>query len=105
MSESGWTRISHTEAFGRLVSAKRRFVMSAVVFFVVFYFALPLLIGLTSVLNAEVLGAVNLAYLYTYAQFAMILVLGHLYLARSKRWDELVDETKRDADDKGVRAG
>ncbi len=104
MSESEWTRISQTEAFGRLVSAKRRFVLSAVLFFVVFYFALPLLIGLTSVLDTQAIGALNLAYIYTYAQFVMILVLGQLYLARAKRWDELDDETKRDAAHKGVEA-
>jgi len=86
------------------VSAKRRFVLSAVLFFVVFYFALPLLIGLTSVLDTQAIGALNLAYIYTYAQFVMILVLGQLYLARAKRWDELDDETKRDAAHKGVEA-
>ncbi len=97
-----WIRIPRTNAFRELVRAKRAFVIPAIGFFVVFYFALPILIGVTSVFDAKVIGAVNLAYVYTYAQFAVILGLTHLYLAKAKRWDELVEQTKREAAEKGV---
>ncbi len=102
MGEREWTRIPRTTAFKDLVRAKRAFIIPAIVFFIVFYFALPVLIGFTSVLDAKVIGAINLAYLYAYAQFAMILVLAHLYLAKAKRWDELVEQTRREAAEKGV---
>ncbi len=97
-----WTRIPRTTAFRELVRTKRAFVIPAIGFFVVFYFAFPVLIGLTSVLEAKVIGAMNLAYIYAYAQFAMILILAHLYLAKAKQWDTLVDQTKREAAEKGV---
>lgn len=102
MGEHEWTRVPQTVAFKELVSAKRAFVIPAIIFFIVFYFTFPVLIGFTSVLNVKVIGAINLAYVYAYAQFAMILVLAHLYLAKAKRWDELVEQTKREAAEKGV---
>ncbi len=102
MDEREWTHIPRTTAFKELVRTKRAFVIPAIVFFIVFYFALPVLIGVTSVLDAKVIGAINLAYIYAYAQFAMILVLTHLYLAKAKRWDELVEQMKREASEKGV---
>lgn len=97
-----WTRIPRTTAFRELVKTKRAFLIPAIVVFIVVYFAFPVLIGFTSVLDAKVLGAINLAYLYAYAQFAMILGLAHLYLAKAKQWDELVEHTKREAAEKGV---
>ncbi len=102
MGEREWTRIPRTTAFRELVRTKRAFLIPAIVFFIVFYFAFPVLIGVTSVLDAKVIGAMNLAYIYTYAQFAMILGLTYLYLAKAKRWDELVERTKREAAEKGV---
>lgn len=102
MGDREWIHIPRTTAFKELVRAKRAFVIPAVVFFIVFYFTLPVLIGVSSVLDAEVIGAINLAYVYAYAQFAMVLVLAHLYLAKAKRWDELVEQTKREAAEKGV---
>lgn len=102
MDKREWTHILQTTAFKELVRTKRAFVIPAIVFFIVFYFALPVLIGVTSVLDAKVIGAINLAYIYAYAQFAMILVLTHLYLAKAKRWDGLVEQMKREASEKGV---
>lgn len=102
MGRREWSRISRTAAFKELIRTKRAFIIPATVFFLVFYFALPVLIAFTSVLDVKVIGAINLAYVYAFAQFAMTLGLSHLYLAKTKRWDELVEQTKRDAAEKGV---
>ena len=40
-----WERVAATEDFKALLAAKRSFIVPATVFFVVYYFALPLLVG------------------------------------------------------------
>ena len=40
-----WDRIAAEEEFKDLLASKRRFIIPATVFFVVYYFALPVLVG------------------------------------------------------------
>ncbi len=95
--EDEWVRIEKTSAFKELVRSKKAFIIPATVFFMVFYFGLPILAGFTTVLNVEVIGAINLAYIYAFAQFAMTWILMHVYLSKAGRWDELVDEARAEA--------
>jgi len=76
---------------------KKAFIIPATIFFVIFYFGLPVLTGFTTLLDAQVIGSISLAYLYAFAQFAMTWILMHLYLSRANRWDELVDRARRQA--------
>jgi uncharacterized membrane protein (DUF485 family) len=102
MGEVEWVRISRTAAFQELVRTKRAFLIPATIFFLAFYFGLPVLIAFTTVLDTKVVGAINLAYVYAFAQFATTLGLSHLYFAKAKAWDELAEQTKRDAAEGGV---
>jgi uncharacterized membrane protein (DUF485 family) len=73
-----------------LVAAKLRFIVPATVFFVVYYFALPLLVGYApKVMKTEVIGAVNLAYLFALSQFVMAWGLAAWYLRAAGRFDEM----------------
>ncbi len=92
-----WVRVERTSAFKELVRKKKAFIIPATIFFLVFYFGLPVLTGFTTVLDRPVIGAINLAYLYAFAQFAMTWILMHLYLSRANKWDDLVDEARREA--------
>lgn len=95
--EDEWVRIEKTSAFKELVRSKKAFIIPATVFFMIFYFGLPILAGFTTVLNVEVIGAINLAYIYAFAQFAMTWILMHIYLSKANRWDTLVDEAREEA--------
>ena len=92
-----WVRVERTSAFKELVRAKRAFIIPATIFFLVFYFGLPFLAAFTTVLNVKVLGPLTLAYVYAFAQFAMTWILMHLYVSRANRWDDLVDQARREA--------
>lgn len=76
---------------------KKAFIIPATVFFVIFYFGLPVLTGFTTLLDVQVVGSISLAYLYAFAQFAMTWILMHMYLSRANRWDGLVDRARRQA--------
>jgi uncharacterized membrane protein (DUF485 family) len=95
--EEEWVRVERTQAFKELIRQKKAFIIPATIFFVIFYFGLPVLTGFTTLLDVQVVGSISLAYLYAFAQFAMTWILMHLYLSRANRWDELVERARRQA--------
>ena len=99
-----WVRVERTRAFKELVRAKRAFIIPATIFFMVFYFGLPILAGFTTVLNVKVAGPLTLAYVYAFAQFAMTWILMHLYVSRANRWDDLVERARHEAAGEGRSA-
>ncbi|MEJ7631226.1 MAG: DUF485 domain-containing protein [Rubrobacteraceae bacterium] len=92
-----WIRVERTPAFKELTRQRKAFILPATIFFLVFYFGLPFLTAFTTVLDANVVGALNLAYVYAFAQFVMTWVLMHVYVSRANRWDDLVDRARHEA--------
>ena len=92
-----WVRVERTPAFREFARKRKAFILPATIFFLVFYFGLPFLTAFTTVLDVNVIGAINLAYIYAFAQFAMTWVLMHLYVSRANGWDDLVDQARHEA--------
>jgi uncharacterized membrane protein (DUF485 family) len=85
-----WERVAATDEFRSLLTAKLRFVVPATVFFVAYYFALPVLVGYAPrLMETKVLGEVNLAYLFALSQFFMAWILAALYLRAAGRFDDM----------------
>jgi uncharacterized membrane protein (DUF485 family) len=95
--DAEWVRVERTSAFQELTRKKKAFIIPATIFFLVFYFGLPVLAGFTTVLNGNAFGSVTWAYVYAFAQFAMTWILMHLYVSRANRWDDLVDRARQEA--------
>jgi uncharacterized membrane protein (DUF485 family) len=86
-----WNQIAATEEFKALLKAKLKFVAPAVVFFMVYYFALLVLVGYwRDFMETQVLG-VNLAYLFALSQFVMAWVIAALYVRAAGRFDKMAD--------------
>ena len=92
-----WVRVERTSAFRELTQKRKAFIVPATIFFFVFYFGLPFLTAFTTVLDVNVIGAINLAWIYAFAQFAMTWILMHLYVSRANGWDDLVDRARHEA--------
>ncbi len=101
--EDEWVRVERTSAFKELVRSKKAFIIPATIFFLVFYFGLPVLAGFTTILSSNAIGSITWAYVYAFAQFAMTWILMHLYVSRANRWDELVDRARHEATEGEVR--
>ncbi|MBV9923393.1 MAG: DUF485 domain-containing protein [Acidobacteria bacterium] len=83
-----WDGVAATEEFRGLLASKRRFIVPATVFFVVYYFALPVLVGYAPEwMDTRVLG-VNLAYLFALSQFFMAWAVAAAYVRAAGGWDE-----------------
>ena len=85
-----WKRAAAMPEFKELLAAKRRFILPATVFFVVYYFALPVLVGYARpFMERPVLGVLNLAYLFALSQFFMAWLVAALYMRAAGRFDVL----------------
>jgi uncharacterized membrane protein (DUF485 family) len=85
-----WEKLASSERFRNLLKAKRRFIVPAMVFFIVYYFALPVLIGYARpFMETRVWGPVNLAYLFALSQFFMAWIIAALYVRAAARFDKM----------------
>src|SRR6266436_3038225 len=67
-----WDRVAAMDEFKDLMAAKARFIVPATLFFVIYYFALPVLVGFARpLMQIAILGPVNIAYLFALSQFFM----------------------------------
>ncbi|HEY1655462.1 MAG TPA: DUF485 domain-containing protein [Candidatus Tumulicola sp.] len=83
-----WDALAAEPEFRTLVATRRRFVVPATIFFVVYYFALPVSVGFApQVMGRPAIGPLTWAYCFALSQFVMTWVLLALYLARARGFD------------------
>lgn len=83
-----WEAIAASSRFKNLLHAKRRFIIPAMIIFIVYYFALPVLVGYARpLMEKRVIGPVNLAYLFALSQFFMAWIIAALYVRAANRFD------------------
>jgi uncharacterized membrane protein (DUF485 family) len=88
-----WERLAASERFQNLLKAKRKFIIPAMIIFIVYYFALPALIGYARpFMEKRVLGPVNLAYLFALSQFFMAWIIAALYVKAAARFDKMAKD-------------
>lgn len=85
-----WDRVAANSEFKDLMAAKARFIVPATLFFMVYYFALPVLVGYApELMNKPVIGPVNVAYLFALSQFAVTWFIAFLYMRAAGRFDAM----------------
>ena len=85
-----WSRVTQMPEFRAMVRAKLRFIIPAVIFFIVYYFALPVLVGYApGLMSKRVIGVVNIAYLFALSQFFMAWIIAALYLRAAAKFDKM----------------
>ena len=79
-----WEGLEQTDEFRQLIRARVRFVVPATVFFLVYYFLLPLANGLApGFMRTDVIGHINIAYLFALSQFVVAWLLAWFYIRRA----------------------
>jgi uncharacterized membrane protein (DUF485 family) len=85
-----WDRVAAMDEFKKLLASKRKFILPATIFFIVYYFALPVLVGYApGLMDRRVFGVVNLAYLFALSQFFMAWIIAALYVRAAGKWDDM----------------
>jgi len=85
-----WRQVEREAGFQALVEAKRKFIIPATVFFIAYYFALPILVGyFPGLMEVNVIGQINLAYFFALSQFFMAWILMYMYIQKARKFDEM----------------
>ena len=92
-TQSTWDKIAESQGFKDLMATKKVFIVPAFIFFIVYYFALPILVGYAPTFMAtKVIGNVNLAYLFALSQFFMAWTIAFLYVKAAGDFDRLAKD-------------
>ena len=92
-SQTEWDRVAASKEFKDLMATKKIFIVPAFVFFIVYYFALPILVGYApAFMSTKVIGNVNLAYLFALSQFFMAWTIAWLYVKAAGDFDKLAKD-------------
>lgn len=93
-----WDRVAESRQFKDLMATKKSFIIPAFVFFLVYYFLLPVLVGYAPQFMAQkIWGNVNLAYLFALSQFFMAWIIAGLYVRAADSFDEVSKDIIDDA--------
>jgi uncharacterized membrane protein (DUF485 family) len=93
-----WEAVAATAAFKRLLRAKARVIVPLFIFFVVYYFALPVLVGFyPDLMKKKILGEANAAYLFALSQFFVAWAIAWIYTRIAARWDVMAAGVVRSA--------
>jgi len=90
-------KLSHIEEnpkYQKLIAEKKSFIVKGVIFFVIYYFLLPISVGFfPEIMKKQVIGSINLAYLFALSQFFMAWILAYLYVQKANKvFDPLAEE-------------
>lgn len=96
VERQNYSEIVQSAKFKELMASKKRFIWSYTVFFLLFYFSLPLLTAYTKVLNHEAIGVISWAWIFAFAQFIMTWTLCIIYTRKSAKFDKLIEEIKQE---------
>src|SRR3974377_1742690 len=99
-SQSVWDRMAASKEFKDLMATKKIFIVPAFIFFIVYYFALPALVGYApQFMSTKVIGQVNLAYLFALSQFFFVWIIAALYVRAANDFDRLAKDILEKAED------
>ena len=98
-SQSTWDEIATSRPFQDLMATKKIFIVPAFIFFVVYYFSLPVLVGYAPQFMSTKIGFVNLAYLFALSQFFVAWIIAGLYVKAANNFDRLAKDILNKAED------
>ena len=99
-SQSTWDNIAESREFQDLMATKKVFIVPAFIFFIVYYFALPVLVGYAPrFMSTKVIGEVNLAYLFALSQFFVAWLIAALCVKAANNFDRLAKDILDKAED------
>ncbi|CAM3003287.1 DUF485 domain-containing protein [Paenibacillus sediminis] len=100
-----YSEVARSELFRKLITKKKRFIIPMTLFFLAFYFTLPVLTAYSEVLNKPAVGAISWAWVFASTQFIMTWVLCSIYSSKSKSFDALCAEIKAEVQTSERKAG
>lgn len=87
-----YVKVQSSSQFKQFLSRKRRFLIPMTVFFMIFYFLLPIFTSYTTFLNTPAIGDISWVWLFAFSQFVMVWVLSSIYVKKANSFDKEADQ-------------
>ncbi|MFK2826345.1 DUF485 domain-containing protein [Bacillus sp. B190/17] len=84
-----YTQLVQQADFQKLIKKKKSFIVPMTIFFLVFYFMLPILAAYTDILKADAFAGLTWAWVYALAQFIVVWIAGIVYIKKAQGYDAL----------------
>ncbi|MGG4550704.1 DUF485 domain-containing protein [Paenibacillus humicus] len=92
LTPAQYSSIAKSDPFRKLIRIKKTFIIPFTIFFLCFYFALPILTSYTSILNHSFYGSITWAWVFAFLQFIMTWALCMIYYKKAAKFDEISDQ-------------
>lgn len=100
--QNEWDKIAESSQFKQMIAKKKAFLVPATIFYLVYYFTLPILAGYYKpLMAAKVTQSINFGYVFAVSQFLMAWGLAYLYMKKANQFDETAAEMRMQM--KGVK--
>ncbi len=97
-------KVESSPQFKRLMENKKKFIVPMTIFFLVFYFLLPISTSYGTFLNTPVFGDITWAWVFAVAQFIMTWVICSVYVKKANTFDKDADQIVREQIEEGGNA-
>jgi uncharacterized membrane protein (DUF485 family) len=84
-----YRQLIETEEFKYLLQKKKAFIVPVTLFFLAFYFVLPILAAYSEVLKGEAFFNITWAWVYALLQFAVVWLGGIVYIKKAEKYDKM----------------
>lgn len=92
-SPVNWEQLEAKPEFRSMMARKKAFIIPATIFFLIYYLALPILVGYwPDLMKQKVWGEVNIAYVFALSQFFMAWIMAFIYVRVAAKWDKAAAE-------------
>lgn len=88
-NSTSYVQLVEHKDFKKLLKMKSTFIVPTTIFFLVFYFILPILASYTKVLEKPAFYGLNWAWIYALMQFVVVWIAGIIYMNKAKKYDQL----------------
>ncbi|UJL46637.1 DUF485 domain-containing protein [Virgibacillus sp. NKC19-16] len=90
--EVDYVKVANSPSFKKFMKDKKKFIVPWTIFFLIFYFLLPILTTYTTFLNTPAIGDISWVWLFAFAQFVMTWVLCMVYVKKANTFDKQADK-------------
>ncbi|KJB84933.1 hypothetical protein AZ66_27790 [Paenibacillus sp. E194] len=87
-----YSSIAKSDNFRKLIRTKKTFIIPFTIFFLCFYFALPILTSYTDILNYSFYGSITWAWVFAFLQFVMTWAFCMIYYKKASKFDKASDQ-------------
>src|SRR5699024_8097737 len=96
-----YKKVDKSNKFKKLISDRKKFIIPYTIFFLIFYFLLPIATSYTTFLNKTAIGDISWIWLFAFAQLVMTFDLCIVYVKKSAAFDVQAEEIIEEQLDKG----